>query len=145
MDIREVADRIEIAALLTRYAWGVDTRDWVLWRSVFTDDARIDYTSAGGIAGDRETVAQWLEATLGAFPMTQHHITNVEITLDGDTARVRAMFYNPMQFPGAADVSHCGGWYHHQMVRTADGWRSRELREENKWFANAPARLGGPA
>jgi hypothetical protein len=56
-----------------------------------------------------------------------------------DTARVRAMFYNPMQLPGMSDLSYCGGYYHHELVRTPDGWRSRQLREENVWFANAPA------
>jgi hypothetical protein len=40
------------------------------------------------------------------------------------------MFYNPMQLPGMSDLSYCGGYYHHELVRTPDGWRSRQLREE---------------
>ena len=140
LDIREIGDRLEIMELLARYARGVDTKDWALWRDVFTEDAHVDYRSAGGVEGDRETVAQWLEASLAPFPMTQHYITNVEIELDGDTARVRAMFYNPMRFPGAEDLSYCGGWYHHRMVRTPRGWRSQDLREENNWFVSPPAR-----
>jgi hypothetical protein len=87
-----VSDEAEIARLLYRYARAVDTKDWELYRSVFT----------------------------------------------GDTATVRAMFYNPMQLPGMAEMSYCGGYYHHQLVRTPDGWRSRRLREENVWFANQP-------
>ena len=72
------------------------------------------------------------------MPMTQHFITNVEADIDGDTATVRAMFYNPMLLPGATEASACGGYYHHVMVRTASGWRSRALREENLWFDNPP-------
>jgi hypothetical protein len=49
------------------------------------------------------------------------------------------MFYNPMQLPGMSELSYCGGYYHHELVRTPDGWRSQHLREENVWFANAPA------
>ena len=49
------------------------------------------------------------------------------------------MFYNPMQLPGMTELSYCGGYYHHELVRTPGGWRSRHLREENVWFANAPA------
>ena len=48
------------------------------------------------------------------------------------------MFYNPMQLPGMTEQSYCGGYYHHELVRTPDGWRSRSLREENAWFVNSP-------
>tara|TARA_B100000809_G_scaffold24453_1_gene21389 strand:- start:303 stop:518 length:216 start_codon:yes stop_codon:yes gene_type:complete len=46
---RSLADRLEIGDLITRYATAVDRRDWDLYRSVFTTDAEIDYTSAGGM------------------------------------------------------------------------------------------------
>ena len=46
--------------------------------------------------------------------------------------------YNPVQLPGMADQSYCGGYYHHELTRTPDGWRSRSLREENVWFVNPP-------
>lgn len=130
----------EIAALLYRYARAVDTKDWELYRSVFTDDAYIDYSSAGAIAGTRDVVADWLSEGFEAIPMSMHYVSNIEvINDDGGVARVRAMFYNPMQLPGMTELSYCGGYYHHEMVRTADGWRSRSLREENVWFVNAPA------
>jgi hypothetical protein len=132
-------DELAIAALLYRYARAVDTKDWELYRSVFTDDAYIDYSSSGAIAGPREEVADWLSHGFAAIPWTMHYITNIESEIDGDTARVRAMFYNPMQLPGMSEMSSCGGYYHHELVRTSDGWRSRHLREENVWFVNSPA------
>jgi 3-phenylpropionate/cinnamic acid dioxygenase small subunit len=139
MDLRRVADEIEIAALLNRYARAVDSKDWDLYRSVFTDDAYIDYSSAGAAAGPRDEVTTWLAQGFGAIPMSMHYITNVEIlALDGDAATVRAMFYNPMQLPGMSDLSYCGGYYYHELTRTSDGWRSRSLREENVWFTNPP-------
>ena len=87
----------------TRYARAVDTKDWELYRSVFTDDAVIDYSSAGAIAGSRDEVTDMLSKGFAAIPWTMHYITNVEAEIDGDTARVRAMFYNPMQLPGMAE------------------------------------------
>jgi hypothetical protein len=45
-----------------------------------------------------------------------------------------------MQFPGMKGLTYFGGYYHHAMVRTQDGWRSRNLREEVLWSANAPLR-----
>lgn len=136
------ADELEIARLLYRYARAVDSKDWELYRSVFTDDAHIDYSSAGAVVGHRDEVVDWFAANFGVLPWSMHYITNIEADVDGDSATVRAMFYNPMQLPGMAERSTCGGYYHHELVRTADGWRSRSLREENVWFTNAPARTG---
>lgn len=130
----------EIAALLYRYARAVDSHDWELYRSVFTDDAHIDY-GAEVVVGAREQVVEWMAANFSAIPMSMHYISNIEIlAADDDSATVRAMFYNPMTLPGMADLSSCGGYYHHRLARTPDGWRSRELREEMVWFANPPAR-----
>jgi ketosteroid isomerase-like protein len=139
-DVTRVADELEIAALLSRYARAVDSKDWELYRSAFTEDAIIDYSSAGAAVGTRDEVVDWFAANFGVIPWTMHYITNVETEFnqDGDTATVRAMFYNPMQLPGMAEMSSCGGYYHHEMVRTKDGWRSRSLREDNVWFVNAP-------
>ena len=133
MDLQTLADRIEINDLLTRYAHAVDSKDWPLYRSVFTPDAHIDYESAGGIKGDLDEVTNWLDHTMVNFPMTQHLVANVEVKLNGDSATVRAMFYNPMGLPNGKHF-FCGGWYNHELVRTSDGWRSRRLIEESAWF-----------
>lgn len=147
MDLQELSDRIEIADLLTRYADAVDRRDWDQYRSVFTPDARIDYTSVGGVAGPVAEVCDWLAEALVMFESTQHMISNVSVELDGDTAAVTAMVFNPMKFPDGSmhgTVWSTGGWYHHKLVRTPDGWRSRELREEASWFQGLPQNPADP-
>lgn len=134
-----MSEHSEISALLYRYARAVDSKDWELYRSVFTEDAHINYSSAGAVVGTRDEVVDWFAANFGVIPWSMHYITNIEILeTAGDTASVRAMFYNPMQLPGMAEISACGGYYHHELVRTPDGWRSRSLREENLWFTNPP-------
>lgn len=138
IDVQRISDEREIAALLNRYARAVDTKDWALYRSVFTADAYVDYASAGAVAGTRDEAADWLSQAFTAIAMSMHYITNVETEIDGDTATVRAMFYNPFQLVGTSELSFCGGYYHHELVRTPAGWRSRSLREENAWFDNPP-------
>lgn len=138
--LRSLADRIAVEDLLTRYATAVDRRDWDLYRTVFTPDAEVDYASAGGIAGTLDEVVEFLAATLPMFEMTQHVVGNVDLTVDpddGDRATLTATFTNPMRLPDG-DVWFTGGWYHHDLVRTPDGWRSRRLREESAWFDRAP-------
>ena len=137
MDRQALADRSAAEDLLTRYATAVDRRDWEQYRSIFTADAEIDYTSAGGIAGTVDEVVEFLSTSLEMFEMTQHLVSNIDLEVNGDSATVTAMFNNPMRLPGG-DTWFTGGWYHHDLVRTPDGWRSRRLREESAWFDRAP-------
>jgi SnoaL-like domain len=135
---RGVSDHLKIVALLNSYARAVDTKDWELYRSVFTGDAHIDY-SADVFQGSLDGAIEFLSTDFSALvSMSMHYITNVESEIDGDTALVRAMFYNPTQIAGVAELSMFGGHYFHDMVRTPDGWRSRRLREEMLWTANSP-------
>ena len=133
MDRQALADRIAAEDLLTRYATAVDRRDWQQYRSIFTADAEIDYTSAGGIAGTVDEIVEFLSTSLELFEMTQHLVSNIDLEVNGESATVTAMFNNPMRLPGG-DTWFTGGWYHHDLVRTPDGWRSRRLREESAWF-----------
>ena len=133
-----LADKLEIQEQLARYARGVDTHDWELWKSVFTEDAVVDYSQSGIPSGSRDEVAAFLAEAYATIPWATHHITNVEVDLDGDRAAVRAMFFNPMQIPGVEGSSSTGGYYHHDFVRTADGWKSEHLVEEPVWFLNRP-------
>ena len=137
MDLLTLIDRAEITDLLTRYARAVDRQDWELFRSVFTPDARIDYTQVGGIAGDLDTVVGFLSEVMAMFEAMQHLISNIDITIDGDEATVTAMVYNPLKLPDSP-VWATGGWYHHKLVRTAEGWRSCSLVEEAGWFDGVP-------
>ena len=84
MDLQGIANRLEIAELLARYARGLDTKDWDLWRSVFVEDAYIDYRSAGGIDGHRNDIAAWLEKT---FAMTAERAAEVADRSSGSFAR----------------------------------------------------------
>ncbi len=138
MTPQELCDKHEIAELIYRYATSVDTKDWERMASVFTEDAYLDYSSVGYPPGPRDDVLALLQKALDQMPMTQHFVTNIEVDLDGDRARVRAMFYNPMRIPGMSELTYCGGNYHHEVIRTDDGWKSCRLTEESLWFSNHP-------
>lgn len=136
MDLHQISDRLEIEALLTRYTRAIDTGAWDLLDQVFTGDAEIDYTATGGIAGSYAEVKPWLAGMLPIFPSRMHTLGQVDSTVDGDRAEVRAYFHNPMVLPqadGAELLVEFGGIYHHELVRTPEGWRSRRLLEELVW------------
>ena len=113
---------------------------WDRLDTVFTEDALIDYTSAGGIKGPRSEAKAWLADVLRRFPGRLHLIGAMSVRFEGaDEAVVAAAFADtlaPSREAVAADTTGLiqgGGWYHHRMVRTSDGWRSRELVEEQTW------------
>jgi hypothetical protein len=133
VDLEEISDRLEIEALLTRYTRAIDTGKWDLLDDVFTPDAQVDYTASGGIAAAYDEVKPWLAEMLPIFPKRMHLIGQVDSRVEGDTAKVAAYFYNPMGLPqedGSELVVEFGGIYHHDLVRTPEGWRSRALVEE---------------
>lgn len=144
---QEIADRIEIDDLLTRYATAVDTRDWDLYQTVFTADALIDYTSSGGIRGGVAEMTKWLSDALSIFSMSQHLVTNRDIRVAGDTATSRSYFYNPMgrtKRDGTLELMFVGGFYRDQLRRTADGWRIAERIQDTAWLSSAPGTTGAP-
>ena len=141
---QEISDRLEIADLLTRYTLAIDRGDWDGLDTVFTDDARIDYAATGGTVGAYPQVKQWLAEMLPVFARRQHVLGQVQVRLNGgpgDTAAATAYFLNPMvlrQEDGSEQVWEFGGYYHHALVRTPHGWRSRELVEELAWKRGVP-------
>ncbi len=136
LDLQTVSDRLEVDDLLTRYTRAIDTGDWDRLDAVFTPDARIDYTATGGMAGPFPEVKRWLAENLPLFSRRQHVLGQKEVELRGDEAAVTAYFLNPMVLPredGSELLWEFGGFYRHRLVRTAAGWRSRELVEELCW------------
>lgn len=66
--LRALRDRLEIDDLLVRYATAIDERDWALLDTVFAEDARLDYRSAGGIRGTYPEVRTWLWRSCPSSP-----------------------------------------------------------------------------
>ena len=138
MDINHVVDRIEITDFFSRYARAVDTRDWDLYRTLFTTDAHIDYSSSGGSVGNLEETVSFLSKALDMFEMSQHLVTNIEVLeKEGNKADVLALFNNPMRLKGG-EIWFVGGKYRHELIQSDLGWKSRKLVEETLWFDRSP-------
>jgi len=141
--IQEISDRLEIEDLLVSYCTAIDTKKFDDLNSVFTPDAHIDYTSAGGVKGAFPEVKQWLAEVLAMFPMTQHSVTNFAIKVEGDRAISRCAFYNPMGVPisegeEGLKLYFFGGYYNDTLIRTGDGWRISQRIEESTWNDGRP-------
>jgi len=148
-ELRRLRDRLDIAAVMTRYATGVDTRDSILLRGCFADQVEIQASSAGRLhevlasagfaAGLKMGGDQWvnhLVQGMSAFTVTNHMIGNHFIEFAGDeavcTAYLRAMHFGGTQFPGSPPYE-VGGYYRNTLIRAADGWRIRRWTLTCTW------------
>jgi hypothetical protein len=137
VDLAAVTDRFAIDELLNRFARAIDTKQFDLLDEVFTPDAAIDYTRAGGItAVFQPDFKAWVTATMAAFTVCQHLMVNRDVLLDGDTARVHSYLYNPLGAPaadGTMQMYFVGAHYTDDLVRTPDGWRIAGRVAEIAW------------
>lgn len=145
MELPLISDRLEITDVITRYTRLVDGTDLdsADFRggthdvsSIFTDDATLDYSSAGGPVDTPAVTLEWVRQMKSAFLRWQHVIGQVDVEVDGDTARATAYLVNPMVAAnpdGTEAVIEVGGYYHHELVRTDAGWRSRHMVDEIVW------------
>jgi hypothetical protein len=132
-----LVDRQEIRDLMYRYGMAVDRRDEALYRTVFTPDARIDYTDSGGVVDRLDAVVAWLFDALAPFAGLQHNMTNHFVELDGDSATACTYFvaYHTIAVaPGQETLLTVGGFYQDHLVRTADGWRIADRAELGVWM-----------
>ena len=146
-ELATVLDRLAVDELVTAYAVTVDDGDWTAYPGLFTPGGRADYRSSGGIEGEAGQVAGWLAENLARFAVRQHLIVNRRVRFGilehdtGDTARVRADYFNPMRRtegdgPAAPDLE-CGGRYDFGLLRTPEGWRIGEVVATEKWRRTA--------
>lgn len=146
--LRRLLDRAEISEVQFRYATGVDTRDWDLFRSCFTDEIEGDYSSVFGTPparlGADEFVAM-IAPVMSALTATQHMMTNLVIAFeDADratvAANVRAIHHNAAADGGTEQTVY--GCYTNQFTRTADGWRISSVKLTSRIQTGNPGVFG---
>ena len=112
----------EVTAVVTRYATGIDTRDWALFRSAFTDDAVVDYGPMMGSWTRADDFAAFMRETHAPAGLSVHRMTNVVVSLEGETIRARTYGDALLQYrEDPSTYDHSAGYYDDVLVRTLDG------------------------
>ena len=122
-------DHQQVCETVYTYAYGIDTRDWDRYRSIFAPQVAIDFTSYNPTRPSATMTADaWVASVRPLFTglaATQHTMTNPLVQLDGNRA-VCTMY---MQAAHALDHGNddawftIGGYYRDTLLRTVDGWR----------------------
>lgn len=132
-------DRTQIVETIYCYATGVDTKDWALYRSIFTDEVDVDFSSWDPSNPPRRVKAdEWVATVKVLFTglgATQHSMTNPRVRVEGDRATC-IMYVQAAHFlqndEGDAEFT-IGGYYTNQLVRTPSGWRLSGVKLTVTW------------
>jgi len=119
--LQEISDRFEVMDLLTDYSEAIDEKNIDALDPIFTEDALIDYSKAGGPKGKLLMIKQFLKENLGDLPH-QHIISNHKVQIEGDRAKGRFLCLNPVELL-SEEVMLWGIWYEDEFIRTKDGWK----------------------
>ena len=125
----------EIKQLKSRYFYGLDRKDWDLWRDkVFARDATLEVPEASVTVAGIEDIIGWVAGNVADQVSVHHgHMPDIQITSDTTATGVWAMedrLYRTAAHP-LADGStylHGFGHYHERYVRTSAGWRIGSTR-----------------
>jgi SnoaL-like domain len=138
---QELSDRLEIQDLITAYSYAIDFHQFDELDSIFTPDAKLDFTATGGVAGPLPQIKEWLATVLVHFGGHQHLVATSAVSLDGDAATAKTICHNPMWFSDAAQPPlFVGLWYLDTFVRTSDGWRMSSRVQQKGYLHGLPTR-----
>ena len=126
-EFRDVADRVQITELLSRYHQYLDGMQWQRLNEVFGEDAQCHYLGLEifGVSDvhleGREKIIDWLRVNVGQFKDTnpKHFFSNHVFDIQGDLAKTRSYLH------GIA--SEVGGVYEVEHHRAEYGWRIQNL------------------
>lgn len=133
-----LCSRAEIIDVQHRYALGIDRRDWTLYRSVFADRVRFDFTSWHGGEPEELSADAWVErvaARQSGFDATQHQMSNHVVTLAASSAEcITYIVARHCLRAGEKDlIQVIGGYYTNRLIRFEDQWKINACTLTVKW------------
>ena len=134
----EFYDFTEITRRRYEYAQGIDTKDFALLRSIFTDEITMDFRDYSGtppVTLDADLWVSTVESLMLGLDSTQHVMTNPIVDVDGDNATCR-MYMKAEHFlqnsEGSFDYA-IGGYYIDELVRLGGHWKIKAVTLKLFW------------
>ncbi len=137
--LQRLLDESDLRKLILQMPWHLDSKDWDAVGRLFTEDAELEIR--GEKRKGREEIVNGPKGDLQKlYEATYHHMGNIYIDIDGDTASIVA-YTVAYHLPKASDPTmhaDAGGKYYVEAVRTESGWLMRKLRLEIGWLGGIP-------
>ena len=132
--LRRLNDEAELRELIHRYAFGLDTRDWDLWRGIFTDEVLIDTSDYEPEPPPRrlpvDKYVSYVSRLFAGFEATQHFIGTHHFVIGAEAATITAHFRAEhwATTPHGGDRYTMFGTYVDECVRSREGWRIASVK-----------------
>ena len=142
-------DREQIREAVYLYPVSIDTHNWQLFRSIFTDQIDVLLTDAARADRPRQIVdadkfTNMVDSVISSFRITQHFLTDYHIEVKGDDATcfcyMQARHFPPSNKP-QQQIWDMGGHYTYHLKRTPDGWKIPKYTLIMTWETNRPPDL----
>ena len=101
---------------------------------LFEDEASLHYVQERVSLKGKPEVRKFYQAVFDRYDVLMHKISNIMIQLDAQKASDRSywMVYEILKEGGGERWGE--GYYHHQFVKGADGWKIKELVINSRYF-----------
>jgi hypothetical protein len=122
-----MSDHQAVCETLYRYAYALDNRDWVLYRSIFADEVDFDFSTYHGRPAVRmraDDLVASAEKLFAGFSATQHTMSNPIVEIDGESARCSMYIQaaHSVDPDPEAPWFTMGGHYEDHLIRHDGGW-----------------------
>jgi len=144
-NVRWLRDREQLRALYQRYAYGVDTRDFDIVRSVFHPDCTVSGTLEDGALAP---YLEGIEGALSQWDATMHFMGNQYVEIDGDRGHVETWVVGYHMEAPDSPLDHLvlGLRYRDDVVRVDGDWKIIRRNTVKQWHTGPFPRpsLGPP-
>jgi hypothetical protein len=120
----------DIKQVKARYFYGLDHRDWDLWRrEVWAPHGRLEVPEAEMVVEPFDKIVEWVAASTGDQVSVHHgHMPIIDFETDDRATVIWAMedrLYRTKEFPLADGSTYLHGFGHYRetYVRLECGWR----------------------
>jgi len=131
----DISPENEVADVIVRYATAIDSKDWPLLGSCFTEDCEAVYRAR--VFRGVEELVDYMIGVHTDLDGSLHRLTNIVVKLgdDGETATTRS-YVDALLVRRSHEVSptyRVIGSYTDSLVRGVDGWRIAHRDYQDLW------------
>jgi hypothetical protein len=121
--LKSLQDEREVNALIHRYATGIDTKDFKMFRSCWADKIDCDYTN-GQQWSTGDAITRFMERFHEDMPYTLHRMMNIVLTDDGvDQIKGRTYVHGLLMGQAGVMLLDTSGYYDDVFRRINGEWK----------------------